>query len=86
MKSCFFCDWEFQKLLTDVHIDQPLLIDNEISVERKFSIIRSFQRGGTTRLKETKLVEENISINNRWRNFEIRSVSIPNLPMSEGYT
>ena len=54
-------------------------------MERNLSIFWSFRRGATTREKETKLREKNISINNKWRNFESRSGSITNLPMSEFY-
>ena len=72
-------------MLIDIQIEQSLLIDKEISVERKFSIFRSFQRDTTTRAKEMKVGEDNIDINNRWRKFEIRYGSMPNSTMSEFY-
>ena len=83
--SQYYINVELQNLLTEIQIDQPLLIDKEISVERKFSILLSFRRGATTRSNEMNLGKENIATNNISIKFENRSGSMTNLHMSELY-
>ncbi len=62
------------------------IILEEIKVEDKFSIHRSFRRGAHTRATEVQVPDAVIKMNNRWRKVESNSGSMPNLPMSELYT
>ena len=61
------------------------LIPEGISVEAKYSIHRSGRRFGNTRAKQAGVPDWIINLNNRWRKFQAKSGSMPNLPMDELY-
>ena len=44
-----------------------------------------FVGGATTRAKERKVDESVIEMNNRWRKWQNKQGSLPNLPMSQLY-
>ena len=54
-------------------------------VDRRFNVYRSFRRGATTRAKEQGVDEPTINMNNRWRKWQNKQGSLPNLPMSQLY-
>jgi hypothetical protein len=56
-----------------------------IEVEQRFNVYRSFRRGATTRAKEQGVDEATIEMNNRWRKWQNKQGSLPNLPMSQLY-
>ena len=64
---------------------RPELLKEEVVVEERFSIHRSFRRGSTTRAKEQGIEKSVLDMNNRWRKFERRSGGLPNLPMADLY-
>ena len=61
------------------------LIPKGISVEEKYSIHRSGRRFGNTRVKQAGVPDWIINLNNRWRKFQAKFGSMPNLPMDELY-
>ena len=57
----------------------------DIEVRERFNIYRSFRRGATTRVKEMRVPEQTIELNNRWRKIQNKQGSLPSLPMSQLY-
>jgi hypothetical protein len=60
-------------------------IPSSINIEERFNVYRSFRRGATTRAKEQGVDESTIEMNNRWRKWQNKQGSLPNLPMSQLY-
>ena len=56
-----------------------------IDIDERFNVYRSFRRGATTRAKEQGVDETTIEMNNRWRKWQNKRGSMPNLPMSQLY-
>ena len=61
------------------------LIPAGIDIDSRFNVYRSFRRGATTRAKEQGVDEPTIEMNNRWRKWQNKQGSLPNLPMSQLY-
>lgn len=76
---------ELQKMITKVKEYCPKLIPEGIVIDDRYNLYRSFRRGATTRAKEKGLSEPIIEMNNRWRKFQNKQGSLPNLPMSQLY-
>ena len=62
-----------------------MLIPSDIEVDERFNVYRSFRRGATTRAKEQGVAEPTIEMNNRWRKWQNKQGSLPNLPMTQLY-
>ena len=76
---------ELQSMIHRVKTNSPSLIPDGISIDERFKLYRSFRRGATTRAKEKGVPEPIIEMNNRWRKFQNKQGSLPNLPMSQLY-
>jgi hypothetical protein len=76
---------ELHKMINNVKDESPKLIPEGIIIDDRFNIYRSFRRGATTRAKEKGVSEPIIEMNNRWRKFQNKQGSLPNLPMSQLY-
>ena len=61
------------------------LIPIDLEVDERFKVYRSFRRGATTRAKEQGVDEPTIEMNNRWRKWQNKQGSLPNLPMTQLY-
>jgi hypothetical protein len=61
------------------------LIPTGVDVDERFNVYRSFRRGATKRAKEQGVDEATIEMNNRWRKWQNKQGSLPNLPMSQLY-
>ena len=72
-------------MITKVKEYCPKLIPEGIVIDDRYNLYRSFRRGATTRAKEKGLSEPIIEMNNRWRKFQNKQGSLPNLPMSQLY-
>jgi hypothetical protein len=76
---------EFHEAVKRVQDSSPGLIPSSIDVEARYNVYRSFRRGATTRAKEQGVDEATIEMNNRWRKWQNKQGSLPNLPMSQLY-
>jgi hypothetical protein len=76
---------ELHSMLTRVQHSRGVLIPDSIDIEDRFNVYRSFRRGATTRAKEQGVDEQTIEMNNRWRKWQNKQGSLPNLPMSQLY-
>ncbi len=74
------------EMLARVQANTHGIIMEEIKIEDKFSIHRSFRRGAHTRATEAEVPDPVIKMNNRWRKVEQSGGSVPKLPMAELYT
>ena len=77
---------ELWSMLQLIQISRPDLCAQDLEVEVKYKVFRSFRRGATTRAKEFKVGEDVLNMNNRWRKVQNKSGTMPNLPMSDLYT
>ena len=77
---------ELQSMIHKIKETNPILIPDGIVIDERFKLYRSFRRGATTRAKEKEVPEPIIEMNNRWRKFQNKQGSLPNLPMSQLYT
>ena len=76
---------EFHAALVKVQSTSPGLISNDIEIDDRFNVYRSFRRGATTRAKEQGVDEPTIEMNNRWRKWQNKQGGMPNLPMTQLY-
>jgi hypothetical protein len=76
---------ELHAMLSKVQSLDNNLIPLNVKVEERFNIYRSFRRGATTRAKEQGIDEATIEMNNRWRKWQNKQGSMPNLPMTQLY-
>ena len=76
---------ELHHMLFRIKESNPTLIPQGIIIDERFKLYRSFRRGATTRAKEKEVPEPIIEMNNRWRKFQNKQGSLPNLPMSQLY-
>jgi hypothetical protein len=76
---------ELQSMIYRVKEINAKLIPDGIVIEERFKLYRSFRRGATTRAKEMDVPEPIIEMNNRWRKFQRKQGSLPNLPMTQLY-
>jgi hypothetical protein len=77
---------ELQSMIHKVKEMNPGLIPEGVVIDERFKLYRSFRRGATTRAKAEEVPEPIIEMNNRWRKFQNKQGSLPNLPMSQLYT
>ena len=77
---------EFHEQLHAVRERRPDLLGEDIDIEERFNIFRSFRRGATTRAQEMDVGDGVISLNNRWRKSQNVGGSVPKLPMVDLYT
>ena len=73
-------------MLRKIQISRPDLCGEDLEIENKYKVFRSFRRGATTRAKEFKVGEAVLNMNNRWRKVQNKSGTMPSLPMSDLYT
>ena len=76
---------ELHSILHQIKDTNPLLLPEGVLIDERFKLYRSFRRGATTRAKEKEVPEPIIEMNNRWRKFQKKQGSLPNLPMSQLY-
>ena len=76
---------ELQNAITKVKELGRITMPSGADVDRRFNVYRSFRRGATTRAKEQGVDEPTINMNNRWRKWQNKQGSLPNLPMSQLY-
>jgi hypothetical protein len=76
---------ELHSMLLKLQQTGEVTIPNSIDIEERFNVYRSFRRGATTRAKEQGVDESTIEMNNRWRKWQNKQGSLPNLPMSQLY-
>ena len=76
---------EFHSALERIQ-QTTLLIPDDLDVNEKYNLYRSFRRGATTRAREMKVPPDVIEMNNRWRKVQNKQGSLPRLPMTELYT
>lgn len=76
---------ELQSMMAKVQELGRGIIPGGAEVDRRFNVYRSFRRGATTRAKERGVDEPTIEMNNRWRKWQNKQGSLPNLPMSQLY-
>lgn len=76
---------ELHSVMTAIHETEPGIIPIGTEIDKRFNVYRSFRRGATTRAKEMKVDESIIEMNNRWRKWQNKQGSLPNLPMSQLY-
>jgi hypothetical protein len=76
---------ELHSALTKVQEEGDGLIPSSMVVDERYNIYRSFRRGATTRAKEQGVDEPTIEMNNRWRKWQNKQGSLPNLPMTQLY-
>ena len=76
---------ELHSILNIIQETNRDAIPMETDVDNRFNVYRSFRRGATTRAKEMKVDESVIEMNNRWRKWQNKQGSLPNLPMSQLY-
>ena len=76
---------ELHFMLHKIKEINPKLIPPGVIIDDRFQLYRSFRRGATTRAKEKEVPEPIIEMNNRWRKFQNKQGSLPNLPMSQLY-
>ena len=77
---------ELWEMLRKIQISRPDLCGEDLEIENKYKVFRSFRRGATTRAKEFKVGEAVLNMNNRWRKVQNKSGTMPSLPMSDLYT
>ena len=77
---------ELHEMIHRIKETNPSLIPEGIIIDDRYNLYRSFRRGATTRAKENGVSEPVIEMNNRWRKFQNKQGSLPNLPMSQLYT
>jgi hypothetical protein len=76
---------ELHAALGKVQLEKGELIPNSVIVEDRYNIYRSFRRGATTQAKEQGVDEPTIEMKNRWRKWQNKQGSLPNLPMTQLY-
>jgi hypothetical protein len=76
---------EFHEAIKQIQDSVPGLISSAIDVESRYNVYWPFRRGATTRAKEQGVDEVTIEMNNRWRKWQNKQDSMPNLPMSQLY-
>ena len=76
---------ELHSIMSTIQESDPGIIPLGTDVDHRFNIYRSFRRGATTRAKEQEVDESIIEMNNRWRKWQNKQGSLPNLPMSQLY-
>lgn len=76
---------EFHAVLNKVQTSEDGIISADIIVDERFIVYRSFRRGATTWAKEQGVDEPTIEVNNRWRKWQNKQGSMPNLPMTKLY-
>ena len=76
---------EFHDILERLQREGGSGIPEDLIVNERFNVYRSFRRGATTRAKEMKVDPDVIEMNNRWRKVENKQGSLPKLPMSQLY-
>ena len=76
---------ELHSIMTKLRESGKGLIPAGIDIDSRFNVYRSFRRGATTRAKEQGVDEPTIEMNNRWRKWQNKQGSLPNLPMSQLY-
>jgi hypothetical protein len=76
---------ELHSILNKVQDLNASLIPVGITIDEKYNVYRSFRRGATTRAKEQGVDEATIEMNNRWRKWQNKQGSLPNLPMTQLY-
>ena len=76
---------ELHSILHQIKDTNPLLLPEGVLIDERFKLYRSFRRGAITRAKEKEVPEPIIEMNNRWRKFQKKQGSLPNLPMSQLY-
>ena len=73
-------------MLRRIQISRLDLCGEDLEIENKYKVFRSFRNGATTRAKEFKVGESVLNMNNRWRKVQNKSGTMPSLPMSDLYT
>jgi hypothetical protein len=76
---------ELHAIMSRVQEVRGDIVSPSIKVEERFNVYRSFRRGATTQAKEQGVDESYIDMNNRWRKWQNKQGSLPNLPMSQLY-
>jgi predicted Zn-ribbon and HTH transcriptional regulator len=76
---------ELHSILGKIQDANTGIIPAGIVIEDKYNVYRSFRRGATTRAKEQGVDEATIEMNNRWRKWQNKRGSLPNLPMTQLY-
>ena len=76
---------ELHSIMATIQENDHGIIPLGTEVDKRFNVYRSFWRGATTRAKEMEVDESIIEMNNRWRKWQNKQGSLPNLPMSQLY-
>ena len=76
---------ELHSALEKIQSNYEMMIPRSMNVDERYNIYRSFRRGATTRAKEQGVDEPTIEMNNRWRKWQNKQGSLPNLPMTQLY-
>ena len=76
---------ELHSIMATIQENDHGIIPLGTEVDKRFNVYRSFRRGATTRAKEMEVDESIIEMNNRWRKWQNKQGSLPNLPMSQLY-
>jgi len=64
----------------------PSIIKPDVAVYEEYGISRSFRRGATTEARNQKVLEADINLINRWRNFEKSGGKRPRMRMQDHYS
>ena len=79
-------DPEFHDRLNRVRDANPHLFEPNQNIADTFSLKRSLRRGSTTEVRNMKVRNEVVELNNRWRKFEMARGRMPSLGMAAHYT